>query len=427
MPVPILLISETPVARGIPKAGGDGKLAAGWLPDLASVYAPLVHTHAAADIVSGTLDNARVNWAAPGAIGGTTANTIIGSQVDALSGSDFARLHITGGDPQLRLFNSGVIDVTLTARSSRAALNNSLTVVGGIHSTPSDGPAPNAGQILLRSAAASPQWIGFVENSIATSGSLGFRAGNTSFVLELGGSGNLNATGRDVLSITTAGLATLKATDTNTASVVNALTLDHDLSSGNGANGIGTGLLFRARSSTQLRNAARWRAALSTATDASYVSTLIGSVYNAGSEVDVLTLTPTYGLLKYTSDRNFRFTAGGSSGGRLEVVNDALNTRQRVELSGLPLMLLYDNTLVATIQSTTQFIWQDGFNLQAGTTTGTKIGTSATQKLGIWNATPIVQPSHINDPSGGGTQDSEARTAINAILDLLQATGLMAA
>lgn len=33
--------------------------------------------------------------------------------------------------------------------------------------------------------------------------------------------------------------------------------------------------------------------------------------------------------------------------------------------------------------------------------------------------------STISDPSGGATQDSEARTAINAILDLLQEQGLM--
>lgn len=32
-------------------------------------------------------------------------------------------------------------------------------------------------------------------------------------------------------------------------------------------------------------------------------------------------------------------------------------------------------------------------NIIAGTTTGTKIGTANTQKLGFWNATPIVQPS----------------------------------
>lgn len=38
----------------------------------------------------------------------------------------------------------------------------------------------------------------------------------------------------------------------------------------------------------------------------------------------------------------------------------------------------------------------------------------------------IVTPSAtISDPSGGVTVDSQARTAINAILDLLQAQGLM--
>lgn len=39
----------------------------------------------------------------------------------------------------------------------------------------------------------------------------------------------------------------------------------------------------------------------------------------------------------------------------------------------------------------------------------------------------LFQASLIADPSGGGTQDAEARTAINSILDLLIANGLMAA
>ncbi len=33
----------------------------------------------------------------------------------------------------------------------------------------------------------------------------------------------------------------------------------------------------------------------------------------------------------------------------------------------------------------------------------------------------------IADPTGGATQDAEARTAINAILDALDAVGIMAA
>jgi phosphoribosylaminoimidazole carboxylase (NCAIR synthetase) len=35
--------------------------------------------------------------------------------------------------------------------------------------------------------------------------------------------------------------------------------------------------------------------------------------------------------------------------------------------------------------------------------------------------------SNIADPSGGATQDAEARTAIEAILDALDAVGIMAA
>jgi hypothetical protein len=35
----------------------------------------------------------------------------------------------------------------------------------------------------------------------------------------------------------------------------------------------------------------------------------------------------------------------------------------------------------------------DGVNIVAGTSTGTKIGTATSQKLSVWNATPIVQPT----------------------------------
>ncbi len=34
----------------------------------------------------------------------------------------------------------------------------------------------------------------------------------------------------------------------------------------------------------------------------------------------------------------------------------------------------------------------DGDNMPLGTVTGTKIGTDVAQKLGFWNATPVIQP-----------------------------------
>ena len=69
----------------------------------------------------------------------------------------------------------------------------------------------------------------------------------------------------------------------------------------------------------------------------------------------------------------------------------------------------------------------DTRNIQFGKTTGTKIG-EADQKLSVYGATPVVQGAFIADPSGGGVGevDSNARSAINSILDRLIAFGIIA-
>ncbi len=43
--------------------------------------------------------------------------------------------------------------------------------------------------------------------------------------------------------------------------------------------------------------------------------------------------------------------------------------------------------------TSTSFAIFESINITTGTSTGTKIGTATTQKLGFWNATPIVQPT----------------------------------
>lgn len=48
-------------------------------------------------------------------------------------------------------------------------------------------------------------------------------------------------------------------------------------------------------------------------------------------------------------------------------------------------------------------------------------------KIGFFAATPVAQQTFVADPSGGATQDAEARTAIAAIIDKLINLGLMAA
>jgi hypothetical protein len=39
----------------------------------------------------------------------------------------------------------------------------------------------------------------------------------------------------------------------------------------------------------------------------------------------------------------------------------------------------------------------DAVDIETGTTTGTKIGTATTQKIGFYNATPVVQPAAVAD------------------------------
>jgi len=73
----------------------------------------------------------------------------------------------------------------------------------------------------------------------------------------------------------------------------------------------------------------------------------------------------------------------------------------------------------------------DAGNITAGTTTGTKIGTATAQKLGFWNATPVVQQNHIADPAAsqdsltdnsGGAADTTI-TAVTAAATITDSSG----
>ena len=68
----------------------------------------------------------------------------------------------------------------------------------------------------------------------------------------------------------------------------------------------------------------------------------------------------------------------------------------------------------------------DARNIQFGRTTGSKFGTAADQKAAFYGATPVVQAGAISAPSGGATQDAEARTAINAIRTAIKNFGISA-
>ena len=49
-----------------------------------------------------------------------------------------------------------------------------------------------------------------------------------------------------------------------------------------------------------------------------------------------------------------------------------------------------------SVAGVTALTMADAANIVVNTTTGTKIGTATSQKLGLWNATPIIQPASAN-------------------------------
>ena len=92
---------------------------------------------------------------------------------------------------------------------------------------------------------------------------------------------------------------------------------------------------------------------------------------------------------------------------------------------------LLENLLFALIKSDKYYFgkaitFADGLNISVSTGTGTRFGTATGQKLGFFNATPVVQRSAISAPSGGATVDAESRTAINSLRQALIDLGLTA-
>jgi hypothetical protein len=86
------------------------------------------------------------------------------------------------------------------------------------------------------------------------------------------------------------------------------------------------------------------------------------------------------------------------------------------------LQLQTDNTTRLTIGSTGGFTLADAQDIAVGTTTGTKIGTATTQKIGFFNATPVVQQAAVAD----ATDAASTQARLNDLLARLRTLGLIA-
>jgi hypothetical protein len=70
---------------------------------------------------------------------------------------------------------------------------------------------------------------------------------------------------------------------------------------------------------------------------------------------------------------------------------------------GIPPVATTNNTTFGATSFSGNITMADATNVVLNTSTGTKIGTAVTQKLGFWNATPIVQPSGAAQAAVAGT------------------------
>jgi hypothetical protein len=78
--------------------------------------------------------------------------------------------------------------------------------------------------------------------------------------------------------------------------------------------------------------------------------------------------------------------------------------------SNLVMVNAAGGAVIFSVSNTGTVTLADAANIVANTTTGTKIGTAANQKISVWNATPIVQPTTA---VAAATFTANSGTAVN--------------
>lgn len=108
--------------------------------------------------------------------------------------------------------------------------------------------------------------------------------------------------------------------------------------------------------------------------------------------------------------------------GNLEAV---LKTRSGGTGTARGLVLATNDIGRITIAANGDISVTDNLPINFGTTSGTQLGTTSSQKIAFWGSTPIVRPSGVAVPTGGATIDSECRASLTDLITKLQAIGLI--
>lgn len=103
-----------------------------------------------------------------------------------------------------------------------------------------------------------------------------------------------------------------------------------------------------------------------------------------------------------------------------QVAYDNSARRLRFKATGTDSLFLLSST-AASFASTVMLTLNGGLtmadatDIAVGTTTGTKIGTATTQKIGLWGVTPVVQPASANQAGITDSTGGTASTTLGAI------------
>jgi hypothetical protein len=101
-------------------------------------------------------------------------------------------------------------------------------------------------------------------------------------------------------------------------------------------------------------------------------------------------------------------------------INNANGNKFFVSTSGVEMQI--GSTKVLGVNTSSNIEVRDSSNFILSTTTGTKIGTATTQKLGFFDNTPVVQPTAVAD----ATDAASVITQLNALLSRMRDLGLIA-
>jgi hypothetical protein len=169
-------------------------------------------------------------------------------------------------------------------------------------------------------------------------------------------------------------------------------------------------------------------AGVSTATVSSGDITLTGRLIN--STAGALSASPVRldgtwlvsgGANNTTFPQLYISPSAASTGTSWSTTGTGLGINAPASFTGDLVHLLINGTTEWKLSNTT-FTIADANDIAVGTTTGTKIGTATTQKIGFFNKAPVVQPTAVAD----ATSEAEAVTQLNALLSRMRDLGLIA-